>query len=180
MSCRRADGLGGDEACADGLLIGAGDQDVGAGTAFLNGVTATIPVDAATVLFNDYVQYLRNTIRVVFVIGILIAIFVWASGSTSSATKMRQTLGGALSGAGGKSGLAAGPAVTWINEHRKAILVSLAALGGVVLVAVDAPTPKLVIALVLIWLAFVAVLQVLAGARPADAAVEAESESSSV
>lgn len=137
---------------------------------YLNAMAdASVPIDASTAVFDNYVRFLRNSIRLVMLIGLLIAAFSVLTGPTSGAVATRRTIGGLLTGAGERTGFDTGPVGRWLATHRTVANVAVVVLGGLVFLAVDGPTPKFVLVLVVIGLLLLAVIQVIvAAAKPQE------------
>jgi hypothetical protein len=129
---------------------------------------ASVPVDASTAVFDNYVRFLRNGIRLVILVGILVALFAVLTGPTPGAVKVRRTVGGWLTGAGERSGFDSGPVGRWLAAHRTAANVGVLVLGALVFIVVDGPTPKFVLVLVIIGLLLLAIIQVLVAAQPKE------------
>jgi hypothetical protein len=136
---------------------------------YLNGMAdAAVPIDASTATFDALVRFLRNSIRLTALVGLLVALFAVLSGPTPGATKLRRTVGGVLTGAGEKTGFDSGPVGRWLAAHRTGVMVGLLVLGAVIFVTVDGPTPKFVLALVVVGLLLLAAVQFLAAAAGPD------------
>lgn len=134
---------------------------------FLNAMAdANVPVDASTEIFDALVRFLRNSLRVTALVGLLIAVFAVVTGPTSGAIAVRRTIGGALTETGQRSGFSSGGFGKWLAGHRTAVIVGLIVLGAIMFLAVDGPTPAFVLTLVLVGLLLLAVVQVLVAAAP--------------
>src|SRR5215218_5770829 len=105
---------------------------------YLNGVPAEVlPHDAAAVLYDTIVRFLRAGLRTVFVLGLVVAAGAFLTGPSPTATRTRQSLAGGIGwlqrGADG-AGLRTGPVGTWIHANRRALRIGAVALAGLALV----------------------------------------------
>jgi hypothetical protein len=135
---------------------------------------AVLPHDAAAVLYDTIVRFLRAGLRTVFVLGLVVAAGAFLTGQSISAARTRQGLAGAIGwlqrGAEG-AGLHTGPVGTWVNANRRALRIGAVALASLALVFWTRPTGKVVIGLALALLLVLAVVEFLA--RPGHDAAEA-------
>jgi hypothetical protein len=134
---------------------------------------AVLPHDAAAVLYDTIVRFLRAGLRTVFVLGLVVAAGAFLTGQSVTATRTRQGLAGAIGwlqrGAGG-AGLRTGPVGAWVHANRRVLRIGAVALASLVLVFWDRPTGKVVIGLTLVLLVVLAAIEFLA--RPDQDVVE--------
>lgn len=163
-----------------GLAIGA--LIIGIGVAlgrsgFINAANnADMPITVSTTIFNDFVYYLRNTARVVGLIGLLIAIFAVLTGPSDGATKLRNTISGVITTGGEKAGFDSGPFGRWLALHRGLTIAVIGALGALVFLSADAPSPGFVIVLVIVALLLLGLAMFLAAASKSGTDAEAPDE----
>jgi len=135
---------------------------------------AVLPHDAAAVLYDTIVRFLRAGLRTVFVLGLVVAAGAFLTGSSITATRVRHGIAAAIgrlrSGAEG-AGLHTGPVGTWVYGNRRALRTGAVALAGLALVFWSRPTGKVVISLALVLLVVLAAIEFLA--RPGRDVVEA-------
>ncbi|GAB3170467.1 hypothetical protein GCM10027059_36970 [Myceligenerans halotolerans] len=105
-------------------------------------------LDAAEVVFDQLVTFLRVTLRTVGVLGLAVALAAYLGGSSASARGLRAGIGTGL----GRTrtwaehrGVTAGPAGTWLGEHRGVVRTAVVALAAVVVLLASNPTPGLVV-----------------------------------
>ena len=134
---------------------------------------AVLPHDAAAVLYDTIVRFLRAGLRTVFVLGLVVAAGAFLTGPSVTATRTRQGIAGAIErlrhGAEG-AGLRTGPVGTWVHANRRALRIGAVALAALTLVFWSRPTGKVVIGLALVLLVVLAVIEFLA--RPGQDVVE--------
>jgi hypothetical protein len=141
---------------------------------YLDAVPASaLPHDAAAVLYDTIVRFLRAGLRTVFVLGLVVAAGAFLTGQSVTATRTRQSLAGGIGwlqrGADG-AGLRTGPVGTWVHANRRALRIGAVALAGLALVFWSRPTGKVVIGLTLVLLVVLAAIEFLA--RPGQVVAE--------
>jgi len=144
---------------------------------YLNSVPQSVlPSDAAAALYDTLVRFIKDGLRVLLLIGLVIAVAAFLAGPSAAAVATRRGVGsgiGWLRDRGERAGLHPGPVSAWTSAHKR--LLQLAALGVVALVFVfwGQPSLALVIWLVVLLLVALGVIELLGG-RPRDAAAVAE------
>ena len=133
---------------------------------YLDAVPADVlPHDAAAVLYDTILRFLRAGLRTVFVLGLVVAAGAFLTGQSVTATRTRNGVAGAIGwlrrGAEG-AGLRTGPVGTWVHANRRALRIVAVALAGLALVFWDRPTGKVVIGLALALLIALAAIEFLA------------------
>src|SRR5262245_231968 len=88
-------------------------------SAYLDAVPASVlPHDAAAVLFDTIVRFLRTGLRTVAVLGLVVAAGAFLSGGSVTAVRSRPAIVGALGwrrGGAGAAGLRPGPVGVWVS-----------------------------------------------------------------
>ncbi|MFI6426821.1 hypothetical protein [Promicromonospora sp. NPDC050880] len=128
-------------------------------------------LDAAQVVFDQVVSFLRVTLRTVGVLGLVVAVAAYLGGSSASARSLRAAVGKGLGGARGWAegrGATTGPVGTWLARYRAVVRVAVVALAAVVLLLAPSPTPGLVAGVAVGALVLVLLLELLS--RPVAAA----------
>ena len=135
--------------------------------------SSLLPHDAAAILYDTIVRFLRAGLRTVFVLGLVVAAGAFLTGQSATATHARQGLAGAIGwlqrGAEG-AGLRTGPVGTWVQANKRVLRIGAVALASLALVFWTRPTGKVVIGLALALLVVLAVIEFLA--RPGEDAAE--------
>ncbi len=135
---------------------------------------AVLPHDAAAVLYDTIVRFLRLGLRTVLVLGLVVAAGAFLSGQSVTAVRTRQGLSNAigwLAGGAERAGFSAGPVGTWVYANKKALRIGAVALAALALVFWGRPTGKVVLGLTLALLVVLALIEFL-GRRPTQRAVE--------
>jgi hypothetical protein len=136
---------------------------------------AVLPHDAAAVLYDTIVRFLRLGLRTVLVLGLVVAAGAFLSGQSVTAVRTRQGLSNAigwLAGGAERAGFSSGPVGSWVYANKKALRIGAVALAALALVFWGRPTGKVVLGLTLALLVVLALIEFL-GRRPARPAVEA-------
>lgn len=116
--------------------------------------TSVLPSDAAAVVFDDIVRFIRQGLRVLLVLGLVVAIAGFFTGPSVTAVRTRnafKTGFDKLRGTGEAAGLSTGEFGTWVYKHRA--LLRVAAVGVAVLIFVFWGDPTgLVVAVIAVLL----------------------------
>jgi hypothetical protein len=141
---------------------------------YLDAVPATVlPHDAAAVLYDTIVRFLRLGLRTILVLALVVAGGAFLTGQSVTAVRARQGLTGAigwLQGSAEHAGLRTGPVGTWVGAHKRGLRIGAVAVAALALVFWSRPTGKVVIGLALALLVVLAIIEFLA--RPAERAPE--------
>lgn len=104
-------------------------------TVYLDSIASTeLSTDAAAVLFDTMVRFLRNGVRTVFAISLLLAAVAWLAGPAALAIRSREIFRRGALGLGRQletAGKGMGPAGEWIARNRRSLQVA-----GVVIVLI--------------------------------------------
>jgi hypothetical protein len=144
---------------------------------YLDAVPAEVlPHDAAAVLYDTIVRFLRAGLRTVLVLGLVVAAGAFLAGQSVTAVRTRQSLAGAigwLQGSAEHAGLRTGPVGSWAHANRRILRIAAVALASLALVFWSRPTGKVVIGLTVALLIVLAIIEFLArppGRRTPEAA----------
>jgi uncharacterized membrane protein SirB2 len=144
-----------------GLGLAASMAILGVGLTIFRGVylnsvpPAVLPADAAAVLYDTLIRFIRDGLRVLLVVGLIVAIAAFFTGPSVTAVRTRGAFERGFAwirSSGEHAGLSTGPAGRWTYTHRKALRVTAVAIAALVLVFWGQPTwvTALVIAIVLL------------------------------
>jgi len=120
--------------------------------------------DAAGSVFDTLVRFLRSSLRAVGVLGLVLAFAAFLSGPSTAAVKTRRgfTQGiGSLRGSAEAAGWQTGPVGAWTYAHRRALRLTAAILGGVVLMFWNQPTAGVVVGVAVVVLLVLVVIEFL-------------------
>jgi hypothetical protein len=139
---------------------------------YLNGVPASVlPHDAAAVLYDTIVRFLRAGLRTILVLALVVAAGAFLTGQSVTAVRSRQSLARGiawLQGGAEQAGLRTGPVGTWVGAHKRALRIGVVVVAALALVFWSRPTGKVVIGLALALLVALAIIEFLG--RPVAAA----------
>jgi len=128
--------------------------------------------EAAGSVFDTLVRFLRSSLRAVGVLGLVLAFTAFIIGPSSAAVSTRRgfTQGiGSLRGSAEAAGWQTGRVGTWTYTHRRALRLTAAVLGGVVLMFWNQPTAGVVVGVALVVLLVLAVIEFVGRPTPAQA-----------
>jgi hypothetical protein len=120
------------------------------------------------VVFETMVRFLRNGIRIFFLLGIVLALGAVITGPSAWATKTRSVMGGLVTQGGERTGWSTGAFGTFVAAHRTGLQLTAAAVFGGAIFLVDRPTPSTVLWLMVLLLVVVALVQFLAATAPRE------------
>jgi len=119
--------------------------------------SSVLPADAAAVVFDTIVRFIRQALQAVLVLGLVVAIAGFCTGPSSTAVRLRDSFKnvfGYARGSGEKAGVSTGQAGEWMYRYRQPLRI--AAVAGAVLILVLWTYPTgLVVALIAIFLLIV-------------------------
>ncbi len=134
--------------------------------------SSTLPADAAAVLFDTFVRFIKDGLRLVLVIGLVIAAGAFMTGPSVTAVRTR---GAFTSGFGWLRhgaehlGIRTGPVGRWTYAHRRALRISAVALAALIFVFWGQPSATVVIVIVVLLLVVLGLIELI-GSRPAASA----------
>lgn len=134
---------------------------------------AVMRLDAAQIVFDQLVTFLRATLRTVGVLGLVVALAAYVGGSSPSARGLRAGLGKgfgkARAWAEGR-GVTTGPVGDWLARYRGFARAAVIALAALALLLASTPTPGLVVGVAVGAGLLIALIELLA--RPRSTARE--------
>jgi hypothetical protein len=140
---------------------------------YLDAVPANLlPHDAAAVLYDTIVRFLRLGLRTILVLALVVAAGAFLSGRSVTAVRTREGLGraiGWLQGGAEQAGFSTGPVGAWVYGRKRALRIGAVTLAALVLVFWGRPTGKVVLGLTVALLVVLALIEFL-GRRPGPAA----------
>jgi hypothetical protein len=147
---------------AIGLLI--------ARTIYLNSVPSNVlPADAASAAYDALVHFLKEGLRVVLAVGLVVAIAAFFTGPSRAAVRTRAGLKSGITwlrNFGERRGVSTGPVGQWTYRYRRGLQIGAVALMGLILVFWGQPTALVVILLVVILLVLLGLIELI-GRPPA-------------
>jgi hypothetical protein len=142
-------------------------------TIYLNSVPpATLPSDAAAALFDTLVRFIKEALRTLLVVGLVVAVGAFFSGPSATAVQTRSAFRsgfGWIRQRGQRAGVSTGPVGEWTYTHRKALRVSAVALAALIFVFWGRPTAAVVILIAVLLLVVLGLIELI-GRPPAQPA----------
>jgi hypothetical protein len=118
--------------------------------------------DAAGAAFDILVRYLRNGIRVIAALGIIVALAAFLSGPSRLAVRIREGAKSLIGGAGRKAdevGWTPGPVGTWVAAHKVGLRVAGVVVAFLILFLWSSPRPLTLLVLALLLLVYLAAIE---------------------
>jgi hypothetical protein len=138
---------------------------------YLGSVPSTVlPADAAAALFDTLVGFIKEGLRTVLAVGLVVAAGAFLTGPSVTAVRTRRAFAhvlGRIRHSGEEAGVRTGPAGTWTYAHRKALRISAVALAALVFVFWGQPTAAVVIVLAILLLVILGLIELIGGRPPA-------------
>jgi hypothetical protein len=162
-----------------GLGLAASMFVLGAALVIFRGIyldsvpTKTLPADAAAALYDTLVRFIKTGLRMVLVVGLLVAAGAFFTGPSVTAVKTRAAFTKGLDwirGRGEKAGLTTGPVGRWTYTHRAALRIGALALATVIFIFWSQPTAIVAIAIAIVLLITLALIQLIGRPPPAKPA----------
>lgn len=142
---------------------------------YLNSVPGSLlPSDAAAVLFDTLVRFIKDGLRLLLIVGLIVAIAAFFTGPSVTAVRTRGAFSGGLGwmrAGGERAGLRTGPVGTWTFAHRQALRIGAVALFAVIFVFWGRPTAVVAIVLAILLLVVLGLIELI-GRPPAKPAAE--------
>lgn len=160
---------------AAGLGLAASMLVLGAGLLifrglYLNSVPASVlPSDATAAMFDTFVRFIRQALRTLLLVGLVVAAGTFTTGPSVTAVQTRKAIASGLArvrAIGEHKGLSAGPAGQWTYAHRTGLRIGAVALAAVIFAFWGRPTALVVILLVVFFLVLLGLIELI-GRPPA-------------
>jgi hypothetical protein len=143
---------------------------------YLNSVPQSVlPSDAAAAAYDTLVRFVKDGLRVLLVVGLVVAIGAFFTGPATAAVRTRHAMVsgiGWLRAYGERAGLRTGPVGNWTAAHKTLLRVAAVGVAALIFVFWGQPTVAVVIWLVLLLLALLGVIELLGGGTRATAVPE--------
>ena len=113
---------------------------------YLNSVPSSVlPANAAAVLYDTLVRFIKDGLRTMLVVGLIVAIAAFFTGPSVTAVGPPARLSGGLGWlrtSGERAGMRTGPVGRWVYQYRHALRIGAVALFGLIFVFWGRPTPR--------------------------------------
>ncbi len=133
---------------------------------YLNSVPSTVlPSDAAAAAYDTLVRFIKQGLRVLLLVGLVVAAAAFLGGPSTAAVATRRGVAngiGWLREHGARAGLRAGPVGVWTAAHIRLLRIAAVVVAVLVFVFWGQPTLAVVIVLVLALLLVLGIIELLA------------------
>jgi len=147
---------------------------------YLNKVPSSVlPADAAAVVFDTLVRFIKQGLRVLLVLGLVVAVAGFFTGPSVTAVRTRDGFKAAFGwvrGTGERAGLSTGPVGSWVYRYRTALRVAAVVLAGLVFVFWTDPTGLVVLLIAVVLVVGLGLIELI-GRPPVKAHAEPASPS---
>jgi hypothetical protein len=137
---------------------------------YLNSVpNDVLPSNAAAVMFDTLVRFIKVALRAFLVLGLVVAIAAFFTGPSVTAVRTRGGFASAfgwIRSSGERKGLSTGPAGRWTYAHRQALRICAVGLAAIIFVFQGRPSAASVIVLVIVLLVVLGLIELI-GRPPA-------------
>lgn len=141
-------------------------------TLYLNKLPGTANAAAAAVAFDTLVRFIRQGLRVLLVIGLVVAVAGFFTGPSVAAVRTRSAFKAgfaAIRGTGERAGLTTGPVGAWVYSYRTALRVTAISIAALVLVFGGIPTGLTVLVIAIALLVVLGIIELLGRPPPRPA-----------
>jgi hypothetical protein len=144
------------------LILGIG-LNIGRGI-YLGSIPSTFPSDAAADAYDALVHFIRETLRVVLLVGLVVAIGAFFTGPSRAAVQTRSALRAGpewIRHYGERRGVSTGPVGQWTYLHRRGLRIGAVALFALIFVFWGQPSLLVVIVLVILLLVVLGLIELI-------------------
>ncbi len=132
--------------------------------------SSVLPADAAASVFDAFVHFIKQGLRVVLAVGLVVAIGAYFTGPSHTAVQTRSALTSGIDWIrhyGERRGVSTGPFGQWTYLHRRSLRVGAVALFALIFVFWAQPTALVVIVIVIVLLVVLGLIELI-GRPPAE------------
>lgn len=134
---------------------------------YLNSVPqSTLPPDAAALLYDTLVRFVKDGLRLLLVIGLVIAAGAFLTGPSGAAVQTRKAVTsgiGWLRERGERAGLNPGPVGAWTRANKRLLRIGVVALAALIFVFWGQPTLAVAIWIVVLLLVALGLIELIGG-----------------
>jgi hypothetical protein len=128
---------------------------------YLDALGPDVNHEAAANIYDQLLEFLRNSLRAVFVLGVIVAIGAWLAGPGQAATSIRDATLGLFGGRERTSKAPPSAIAAFVSRYRNALRVVVAAIGLAILVVLSHPGPLAVLTVAIVVLVCLAIIEAL-------------------
>ena len=123
-----------------------------------------LPSDAAAVLYDTLVRFIKDGLRWLLVVGLIVAIAAFFTGPSVTAVRTRRGLSNGLAwlrSGGEQHGLRTGPVGAWVYQYRTALRIGAVALFALIFVFLATPSATSAIVLAILLLVVLGLIELI-------------------
>jgi hypothetical protein len=132
---------------------------------YLNSVPDNVlPANAAAVMYDTLIRFIKDGLRTLLVVGLIVAIAAFFTGPSVTAVRARGAVSGGLGwlrSSGERAGLRTGPVGQWTFGHRHALRIGAVALFAIIFVFWGRPTAAVAIVLAILLLVVLGLIELI-------------------
>jgi hypothetical protein len=131
---------------------------------YVNKIPAAFPADAAAVAFDDIVRFIRQGLRVLLVLGLVVAFAGFFTGPSVTAVRTRNACKagfGRLRGTGEAAGLNTGQFGTWVYRYRTPLRVASVVAATLIFAFWGDPTGLVVFVIAVLLLVALGIIELI-------------------
>jgi hypothetical protein len=153
-----------------GLGLAASMLVLGAGLLIFRGLylnsvpSSVLPSDAAAAMFDTLVRFIKQGLRTILVLGLVVAAGAFITGPSVTAVRSRGAFAsglGWLRESGERAGLRTGPVGRWTYAHRTVLRICAVALAALIFVFSGQPTGVTVIVITVLLLVVLGLIELI-------------------
>ena len=134
---------------------------------YLNSVPqSTLPADAAAALYDTFVRFIKDGLRLLLVVGLVVAAGAFLTGPSSVAVQTRRAVTAAVDWVRTRMesrGVDLGPVGSWTAAHKRVLQIGVIAVAALVFVFWGQPTLAVAIWIVVLLLVALGLIELIGG-----------------
>ena len=155
-----------------GLGLAASMLVLGAALAIARGIylnsvpQSTLPADAAAALYDTFVRFIKDGLRLLLVIGLVVAAGAFLTGPSTAAVQTRRAVTAGVDWLRTRMeirGLHPGPVGAWTAAHKRGLQIGVIALAALIFVFWGQPTLAVAIWIVVLLLVALGLIELIGG-----------------
>jgi hypothetical protein len=131
---------------------------------YISHLPARVPADAGAVLFDTLVRFIKQGLRVLLVLGLVVAAAAFFTGPSTTAVSTRRGVSNGLAwvrNSGEHFGVSTGPVGKWTYAHRKVLRICAVGLAVLIFVFWGQPTGLVVILIAILLLVVLGLIELI-------------------
>ena len=140
-------------------------------TIYISKLPSGVSAEAASVAFDTIVRFIKQGLRVLLVLGLIVALAGFFTGPSVTAVRTREALKSAfgwIRGTGERAGVTTGPVGAWVYRYRTALRIGAVALAGLIFIFWTTPTGLVVLGIAIVLVVVLGLIELIG--RPFGAA----------